>query len=72
MIVGWIANVFLIVGLVLIGRKWKHAFVLTVVGEVLWTIESIRIGRPDMIFLCVVFAGLAGLNWWKWNREEDK
>ena len=72
MIVGWIANVFLIAGILLVGKKWKHAFGLYIVGEVLWAFESVRIQRLDMVFLCVVFAAIAGHNWWVWNKGDEK
>jgi hypothetical protein len=67
---GWLANVFLIIGLFLIGRKWRHAFALTVVGEVLWCVVSWQLGRADMLSLCVIFACLAGWNWWSWQEAQ--
>lgn len=69
---GWAGNVFLVAGLVLIGRKWRHAFGLTFVGEVLWLVESARIERLDMVVLCLVFAAIAAWNWFQWTRGEDR
>lgn len=68
---GWVGNVFLILGLVLAGRKWKHAYAWTVAGEVLWLIESAKLVRWDMIVLCAVFAVIAAWNWWQWVRGEQ-
>ncbi len=65
---GWVANIFLLIGLVGLGKKWKHAFLFTAVGEVLWVVESVLIARWDMITLCAVFAVLALWNWVVWNR----
>jgi nicotinamide riboside transporter PnuC len=64
---GWIGNVFLISAMLLLGRKWRHAFLLTAVGEVIWCASSALIGRWDMISLCVLFAILAVRNWWVWR-----
>ncbi len=67
---GWLAALILIVSSWLMGRKWRHAFLLGVLGNVLYTWESWKIGRPDMVFVCVVFALIAARNWWKWGKSE--
>jgi hypothetical protein len=69
-LLAWTGNVFLISGLYLAGRKWRHAMLLTVAGEILYTVESYRIGRPDFVFLCVVFTILTARNWWLWSGQE--
>lgn len=66
MILGWLGNIFLIAGLILIGFKWPHAFLLTAIGEVAWLAESIRLRRSDMIFLCATFTVIAVANWFMW------
>ncbi len=63
---GWGGNALLIAGLILIGVKWPHAFLLTVLGELLWLAESIRLKRLDMIVLCSVFSIIALVNWVQW------
>lgn len=67
---GWLGNVLLISGLWMAGKKWRHAFLLTFLGEAIWTVEAFRIGRSDIIFLCVVFTVLAGWNWLAWGKEK--
>jgi len=67
--IGWAGNIFLILGLFLIGRKWRHSFLLTSIGESLWLWESWRIEREDMVILCGVFLILALWNWWQWGRD---
>ena len=67
---GWIANAVLIAGCWLLGKKIRAAFLFTFVGESLWVIESARIERYDMLFLCVVFGGLALRNWFLWRKAD--
>lgn len=67
-VLGWSGNVVLITGLLLIGRRYRHAFAWTVAGEVIWLIESIRLARVDMAFLCLVFAAIAAYNWRLWVK----
>ncbi len=64
LIIGWIANFFLIFGVWLIGRKWKSAHLFMASGNFLYLIESIRIERYDMIFLCSILGILSIKNWW--------
>ena len=65
---GWFANVFLVVGLWMVGNKARWAFILTAVGEAIWTVTSILRGQFDLAFICVVFTILAIRNWFKWGN----
>lgn len=70
-LIGWCGNIFLIIGLLGAGKKYKHAFGITLVGELAWLGESLRMNRVDMIFLCVVFSMLACLNWYWWTHGQE-
>lgn len=65
---GWIANLFLFLAVWLVGKKYRASFLFTFVGEALWTFESYRIERTDMVVLCVVFGVMALWNWWQWGK----
>lgn len=67
-VLGWSGNLFLIVAFILIGRKWRHAFLGTFTGEVLWLVEGIRMDRWDIAIQCGVFAVIALFNWWSWTH----
>ncbi len=68
-LLGWVANLFLLAGFLLLGGKRRSAFLWTAVGEVLWVASYWLISRWDMITLCTVFAVLALVNWWRWRPE---
>lgn len=67
-ILGWIANLFVVAGLVTIGRKWPHAFAFTAVGEILWCVKAAKTRQWDILSICVVFAVVALFNWYQWTR----
>lgn len=59
---------FLILAMYLIGRKWRHAFLLTIIGEALWFVVGVQMGRTDIAFLPIIFILIAGWNWIKWGK----
>lgn len=67
---GWIANILIVIGLWQVGSKVRNAFLWTGVGEALWFTHAVHRGLYDLAALCLVFAGLAIRNWWKWGQDE--
>ena len=67
---GWIGNVFLVIGLWLVGYKNRKAFIYSIIGETIWTIYSIKRGMYDLAFICIIFGGLAIRNWYLWGKKE--
>lgn len=65
---GWIGNVLIVIGLWKVGDKWRHAFLFSIAGEVLWTIKATMTGQYDLAIICAVFCVLASRNWWKWRE----
>lgn len=68
---GWIGNVFIVAGLWGIGNKARHAFIASVIGEVIWLVKSLYFEQYDLAAMCVVFAALAARSWWKWGNDAD-
>lgn len=66
----WIGNALLIFGLILTGGKRRVGWVCTFIGEALWIAAGVIERRPDIWSLCVVFAVLAALNWWRWGKDD--
>jgi hypothetical protein len=64
---GWFANALLIVGAILIGEKYRVAFLFTFLGEVLWTIRLLKSRQWDMIAICVIFGLIALKNFIFWT-----
>ncbi len=68
---GWVGNVFLILGLLFLSPKTKWPFICTIVGEVIWSVYSYQTSQWDMMFICVVFAMLSVKNFLKWDQLND-
>lgn len=66
---GWIANALIVIGLWKIGDRWRHAFLFSIAGEILWSVKSLLSGQYDLAFICIVFCALAFRNWIRWGRE---
>lgn len=66
--IGWVANVLLVAGTVLVGEKSPTAFLLIALGESLWCVKVWRMKQWDMLFICVVFSLLAVRNYLLWTR----
>jgi hypothetical protein len=67
--VTWFANLLVLIGLVLAGSKNRFAFVFTAVGEVIWCGCGLWKGMYDLATICAVFAVIAVVNFFRWNRE---
>lgn len=67
---GWVGNVFLIIGLWLVGDKARKAFIFSVIGESIWIYYAMDKKMYDLAFICVIFALLALRNWIKWGKEQ--
>ena len=65
---GWIGNIFIVIGLWTAGNKWKYAFIFSAIGETIWTIYAFRIGMIDLAVVCIIFALIAIRNIFKWNK----
>lgn len=65
---GWIGNVFLILGAVLLGEKTRYAFLFVFTGEVVWSLKTLRMRQWDMLFICVTFGVLALRNFIVWSN----
>lgn len=66
--IGWIANVLQITGLVLLGKKQAIGWLFGIAAEVLWIFRASDKGMPDLIFISVLYIGVASYNWIKWGR----
>lgn len=64
---GWIGNVILILGAVLLGEKVSYSFLLVFLGEAIWSLRAYKKREWDMLAICVLFSIIALLNYWKWS-----
>lgn len=66
---GWIGNVFIVIGLWGIGSKWRPAFLFSVAGESFWIVHSVNQEMWDLAAICVVFLMMALRGWVKWGES---
>ena len=67
----WVANVLVLIGLYLTGRKIRVCFLFTAVGELIWSVCSALESRWDLSSICAVFTVLSIWNYYKWGQEAD-
>lgn len=66
---GWFGNAFLIVGLWYLHPRRRWPFLMTAVGESIWTVRSVCLGYIDMAFICGLFAYLSVRNFRRWGKQ---
>lgn len=64
----WIGCLTIFVGLWLIGKKIRTAFIFTFVGEVLVFIWAFHQRAWPICFVGVTFGFMAVRNWFKWGK----
>jgi hypothetical protein len=67
----WIGNALILIGMYLIGKKYRSAFLWSAAGETIWTCCATANGQYDLSFICGVFVIVALINYWRWGREEE-
>lgn len=65
----WVGNIFIVLGLWLIGNKYRNAFILSIIGEVCWVIYSLQHTLFSLAFICSIFALLALRSYIKWGNN---
>lgn len=65
----WIANIFILSGLIFLGQKKRWAFILTAIGEVIWGYFGVWREDWPLAFIGFVFAAVAVWNWYLWGNK---
>lgn len=63
---GWLGNIFIVVGLWGVGNRNRNAFLCSIAGEILWTINASIRHDWALASICVVFGAMAVRSWVKW------
>ena len=69
---GWLGTLLLFAGQWQIGSRDRLGFLLVSCGEMLWLCRAVETGQPDLFVLSLVFAGLAGLNFYRWSAPDER
>ena len=57
-----------ITGLLLLGKKNAIGWLFGIAAEILWIVRAGGKDMPDLMFISVVYIGVASYNWIKWGR----
>ena len=68
---GWIGNVFIVAGLYGLGNKSRNAFIYSIAGEILWTINATIRHDWALASICVVFGLMAVRGFFMWGTNYD-
>lgn len=69
---GWIGNILIWIGLFLVGKKSRNAFLWTIAGELIWVFYAAVCGWWDLAVSCIVFVALASNNWREWGVDAGR
>lgn len=68
MMLGWIGNVFIIIGIVLIAYRLRLGFIASCVGNTLWLAKAVATNQYDLTTIQVIIVSLQIFSWWKWRN----
>lgn len=68
-LLGWLGNIFIVIGLWKIADKWRNAFLFSIVGESAWIAKSLITQDYALAFICTVFNIMAFRSYIKWGRD---
>lgn len=66
---GWIGNVFIVLGLWGVGNRARNAFLLSAAGEAFWIANAGLRGDWALGSICVVFFLMALRSYVKWGHQ---
>lgn len=70
-IIGWVGNLFLVLGALRMAHKNRHAFAYSICGGLCWLHEASLTGRFDWIFIETVMLFAAARNYWHWLNDRS-
>lgn len=67
--IGWIATLLNIIGLILLGRKHRIGWLFGIVAECLWIVRAGHMGMPDLVAISTVYVFVAAWNFTSWGKH---
>jgi nicotinamide riboside transporter PnuC len=68
MTLGWIGNMFIVLAMLCLGRKWTVGWVFSVLGNIVWCWYAITLNMYDILAVDVFCTIMAAYNWWTWKK----
>ena len=67
MTLGWLANVFILLAYLLLGRKRRDAWIFSFFGNLLWCVYAIQLNMLDVLAVDGAALILAVRAWYLWK-----
>jgi len=66
--IGWIGNLFIIIGMVFVAYKRRSGFLLGIIGNSLWCLQAVLTGQWDLLFIEIIVVFVSVFSFWKWGH----
>lgn len=70
--IGWIGNVFIILGIMLVAYRMRSGFLYGCLGNGLWLCKGIMTCQWDLVTIEVLIVILQAFSWLKWGQINDR
>ena len=70
--IGWIAVICSVVGIVLNARKVIWCWAVWIISNIMWTIHALTIKDWAAVCLWIVFTGFNIYGWYQWQSDINK
>lgn len=67
-IIGWIGNIFILIGLVLVSYRRRSGFVHGCVGNSLWIVKASLTDQYDLLTIEIIIVIIQIFAWYNWGR----
>lgn len=65
---GWIANILILIAWILVGKKNRSGWIYSVLGNFLWCVYAIQLDLWSALFMDGFCLVLAAYTWWEWRH----
>jgi len=70
--IGWIANVFILLGIGMIAYKKRSGFIMGTIGNTLWCVKGFQTGQVDLITIEMIIVVLQLFSYINWKRQDER
>lgn len=65
---GWIGNIFIIIGILMVAYKMRSGFLFGCIGNTLWLAKGVITDQYDLIAIEALIVILQAFSWWNWRN----
>ena len=68
--IGWAANVFIIIGIILLGYQLRSGFIFGVIGSLVWAARGFETNQYDLVSIEILIAAIQTFSYYNWGKYE--